>query len=59
MLTHSSKLGDTLKKLAGRRAAIDRAEIAAVEDMIKQDKQYQELAGANLDQVIPAPETVV
>lgn len=27
--------------------------------MVKQDKQYQELAGANLDQMILAPETVV
>ena len=54
-----SKLEDTLKSLAAHRAAIDRAETAAVEDMVKQDKQHQELVGVNLDQMILAPETVV
>ena len=42
------KLADTFKKLAARRSAIDRAEAAAVEDMLREDRQYQELAGVNL-----------
>ena len=34
-------------------------ELAAVEDMVSQDEEYQQLAGTNLEQIILAPETAV
>jgi hypothetical protein len=53
------KLADTLKRLAAQRSALDRAEAAAVEDMLREDQQYQGLAGINLERSILAPESEV
>lgn len=47
-----SKLAHELQKIAARRSALDRAEVEAVEEMLRQDCQYQELAGVNLEQSI-------
>lgn len=49
------KLVDTLKKLAARRLALDRTEAAAVEDMLREDRKYQEMAGLNLERSILEP----
>ncbi|ETN45756.1 uncharacterized protein HMPREF1541_09589 [Cyphellophora europaea CBS 101466] len=47
-----SKVAETLKKLAAQRLAIVHAEAAAVEDMLRQDRQYQAMAGSNLERRI-------
>lgn len=50
-----SKLADRLKDVASRRAELDRLEREAVEEMIKEDKDYQDTAGANLKEAIAIP----
>jgi hypothetical protein len=47
-----SKLDDTLNKIALERAKLDRLEEAAIEDMAKEDKEYQNFAGTSLEEAI-------
>ena len=47
-----SKLNSDLKKIAEERAELDRREDLLVEEMLREDKEYQNLAGANLDAAI-------
>lgn len=47
------------KEIAARRAELDRIEHAAYETMLEEDKQYQNFAGANLEDVIDIPETTL
>ena len=54
-----SKLNSKLRKIASRRAELDRLERMAIEEMQREDKEYQALAGTSLDQAIQSPDTVV
>ncbi|KAK5011505.1 hypothetical protein LTR28_001222 [Elasticomyces elasticus] len=54
-----SRLAEKLRKIAAQRAELNHLEHAAVEDMLKEDREYQTLAGANLEQAIISPETIV
>lgn len=54
-----SRLTEKLREIADARAALDRIEQTAVEDMLNEDKEYQNFAGMNLEQAINAPETVL
>ena len=54
-----SRLADSLKKIAAKRAELDQLERTAMEDMLKEDKEYQQMAGNNLEDSIAASETVV
>ena len=54
-----SRLAAKLKDIAAQRAELEHLERLAVEDMLKEDKDYQGFAGANLSQAIMSPETVV
>ncbi|KAK4964211.1 hypothetical protein LTR66_012418 [Elasticomyces elasticus] len=54
-----SRLADELGKIAAQRAELNHLEHAAVEDMLKEDREYRTLAGANLKQAIISPETTV
>ncbi|KAF2965964.1 hypothetical protein GQX73_g7574 [Xylaria multiplex] len=47
----SSKLTETLKRIAAQRAELDRAEEAAIADMMREDGEYQAFAGKNLEEV--------
>jgi hypothetical protein len=38
---------------------LDKLEELAVQEMLLEDKEYQNLAGANLDQAINAPDAVI
>lgn len=53
-----SKFAHELQKIAAQRSALDHAEAEAVQEMLRQDCQYQELAGFNLEQSIRVPEEV-
>lgn len=52
-----SKLSKKLGDIAERRAELDKLEHLAVQEMLKEDKEYQKLAGANLDEVMREPVT--
>jgi hypothetical protein len=54
-----SRLADTLEKIAVQRAELERLESLAVEDMLREDLEYQAFAGTNLEQTITSPETLV
>ncbi|KAK5019734.1 hypothetical protein BJ546DRAFT_1057918 [Cryomyces antarcticus] len=54
-----SRLAETVKKIAAQRAQLEQLERTAMEDMLREDKEYQTFAGANLEQTIISPETVV
>jgi hypothetical protein len=54
-----SKLKLKLQKFADQRAELDRREHLAVEEMIREDKEYQTLAGANLDEAIQSSDTTI
>jgi hypothetical protein len=54
-----SKLKSKLQKIADQRAELDRLEHLAVEEMIREDKEYQTLAGANLDEAIQSSDTTI
>ncbi|KAI0538482.1 hypothetical protein GGR58DRAFT_526058 [Xylaria digitata] len=47
----SSKLTETLKRIAAQRAELDRAEEAAITDMMREDGEYQAFAGKNLEEI--------
>ncbi|KAE9381226.1 hypothetical protein N431DRAFT_551376 [Stipitochalara longipes BDJ] len=53
-----SKLKEKLQEIDARRRELDGLAYKAVEDMLKEDKEYQTLASANLEQAISAPETI-
>lgn len=53
-----SRLTEKLRKIADARAAPDRVEQTAVEDMLNEDKEYQNVVGMNPEQAISAPETL-
>ncbi|KAH6974015.1 hypothetical protein EDB80DRAFT_877373 [Ilyonectria destructans] len=48
----SSNLGETLKRTAAKRAELDRIEEEAIDEMVKEDGEYQVFAGSNLEQAI-------
>lgn len=52
-----SMLQEKLQEIDARRRELDSLECKAVEDMLREDKEYQTLASANLEQAIGAPET--
>lgn len=52
-------LGEELKKIAAKRADLERLENEAIRDMLAQDREYQSLAGESLDQAIISTETAV
>jgi hypothetical protein len=54
-----SKLKLKLQRIADQRAELDRLEHLAVEEMIREDKDYQTLAGANLDEAIQSSDTII
>lgn len=54
-----SALAETFKKAAAQRAELEQLERIAVEDMLREDKEYQIVVGANLQQAIISPETIV
>lgn len=54
-----SNLSSELKKIADQRAELDRLEDEAVKRMLRHDKEYQILAGTNLDQAIHSPDTAI
>ncbi|KAL3418769.1 ubiquinol-cytochrome-c reductase cytochrome c1 [Phlyctema vagabunda] len=51
-----SILKEKLQEVDARRRELDRLECKAVEDMLKEDKEYQALVSVNLEQAISAPE---
>ena len=53
-----SLLNEKLQEIDAQRRELDRLECKAVEDMLREDKEYQTLASANLEQAISAPETI-
>jgi hypothetical protein len=53
-----SILKEKLQEIDARRRELDSLECKAVEDMLKEDKEYQTLASANLKQSISAPEAI-
>lgn len=54
-----SSLAAKLKEIAAQRAELEQLERVAVEDMLKEDKDYQAFAGASLSQAIMSPETML
>lgn len=54
-----SRFEEKRRQIASRRAELDNLERAAVEEMLRHDKEYQFLAGENLEQTINEPETAV
>ena len=53
-----SVLKEKLQEIDARRRELDSLECKAVEDMLREDRDYQTLASANLEQAIGAPETI-
>jgi hypothetical protein len=53
-----SRLKEKLQEIDARRRELDSLECKAVEVMLREDKEYQVLASANLEQAISAPETI-
>lgn len=54
-----SRLAETRKQLAARRAELERQELDAVENTLKEDREYIAFAGANLEQALNSPATVI
>ena len=54
-----SKLTSKSQKFADERADLDRLEQLAVEEMLREDREYQILAGTNLDDAIQSLDTMV
>jgi hypothetical protein len=54
-----SRLAEKLKRIAAQRAELDDLERTTIEDMLREEKDYQNLASANLEQVIISPETII
>lgn len=52
----SSKLAETLKRIAAQRTELYRLEEAAITEMVKEDGEYQVFAGMNLEQAIVSSE---
>ena len=48
-----------MKKIAYEKAELERLEQMVISDMSKEDKGYQILAGAHLDQAIESPVTAL
>ena len=48
-----------LKQILDQRAALDRLEHRAVEEMLEKDKEYQAQAGVNLEETIRSPITAI
>lgn len=44
-----AKVSSKLRNIASERARLDKLEELAVQEMLLEDKEYQDLAGANLD----------
>jgi hypothetical protein len=55
----SSNLIDTLKRIAVQRAELDRQEVAAINEMVKEDDEYVAFAGKNIEQAVLAMEGVI
>ncbi|KAI0476660.1 hypothetical protein F4859DRAFT_479692 [Xylaria cf. heliscus] len=53
----SSKLKETLKRIAAQRAELDRIEEMAISDMIREDGEYQAFAGKNLEEAAVSSRT--
>lgn len=53
----SSKLEETLKRIATQRAELDRQEKAAITEMVEEDGEYQLLAGTNLELAVETRDT--
>ena len=53
-----SNLDSKLKTIERQRAELDRLQEMAVEDMLKENKEYQRLAGRNLQQAVECVETL-
>jgi hypothetical protein len=53
-----SNLTDKMKGIAVQRAELDNLERVAVDDMLREDKEYQTFAGGNLVQAIFSPDTI-
>lgn len=54
-----SKLKERMKSIASQRAELDRLEMQVVQEMLTEDKNYKDLAGANLEEAIAEPESVL
>lgn len=54
-----SQLNSKLKQISDQRAELDRLEHQAVEEMLKADKEYQILAGTNLDEAVQSSDTSI
>lgn len=54
-----SRLAETKKQFAARRAELERQEREAMENTVKEDKEYTIFAGANLEQALNEPATVI
>jgi hypothetical protein len=54
-----SKVTSKLRNIATERARLDRLEQMAIQEMVLEDKEYQDLAGANMDQAINSPDTAI
>lgn len=46
------KLGDTLQKFGAKRDELESLERAAVDDMLREDKEYRNITCANLEQAV-------
>jgi hypothetical protein len=54
-----SRLAETRKQLAARRAELERQELDAVDNMLKEDREYISFAGANLEHALNSPPTII
>ncbi|OAP55055.1 hypothetical protein AYL99_10755 [Fonsecaea erecta] len=54
-----SNVTSKLRDIATQRAELDRLEEEAVQDMLREDKEYQRLAGMSLNQAMETPDTVL
>jgi hypothetical protein len=52
----SSKLAETLKRIATQRAELDRLAEMAITEMVTENSEYQGFAGTNLEQAIASAE---
>lgn len=54
-----SRMAETRRQFAARRAELERQERKAMEDLEKEDKDYTIFAGATLEESLNAPSTVI
>jgi hypothetical protein len=54
-----SRLAETRKYLAAKKAELERQELAAVANMLKEDREYLSFAGENLEHALDLPPTVI